>query len=188
MIDLSLYPSIMTAMFCKLDVDGLDTFYFSDFNRPITLGGIEYTGIGNLLSVTDSYSELKVNQSEVTITISGIPNISITDFLNNKIKGSRISIVRAFFDPTTGAVLDIPGNPTGKFTGLLNNYSVSETWAGQSASNTISLMCTSIVGLIQNKIGGRRTNSVDQKNLYPSDTSMDRVAGLANSNFNFGAK
>jgi hypothetical protein len=187
-IDLSSYASVQTAMFCRLVVPDYQTFYFSDYYRPITLNSISYTGIGNLLNITESYSELKINQSEVTLTITGIPNSSITDFLDNKIKGSTIEIVRAFFNPNTGVILNIAGNPTGRFNGLVNNYSINETWDGQQSSNTISLMCTSIVGLVQNKISGRRTNGIDQKALYPTDTSMDRVVSLSNSNFNFGAR
>lgn len=187
-IDLSSYSAVQTAMFVKLVVPDLDTYYFSDYQRSITLDSITYTGIGNMLSITETYSELKVNQSEITLTISGIPNTSITDFLNNKIKGSSISIVRAFFNPETGQILSIAGNPTGKFKGIVNNYAINESWDGQSSTNTVSLMCTSIVGLIQNKIAGRRTNSIDQKVYYPTDTSMDRVTALSNSSFNFGAK
>lgn len=187
-IDLSSYSAVQTALFCDLIIPDVGTFYFSDYYRPITLNSVTYTGIGNFLSITDSYSELKVNQSEVTMSISGIPNTSIGDFLNNKVKGSSINVIRAFFNPETGVILPIAGNPTGKFKGLVNNYSINETWDGQSSSNTVSLMCSSIVGLVQNKISGRRTNNIDQKALYPTDTSMDRVISLSNSNFNFGAK
>lgn len=187
-IDLSSYSAVQTAMFVKLDIPDYQIFYFSDYQRPIEFNNITYTGIGNLLSITDSYSELKVNQSEMTLGISGIPNSSITDFLTHKIKGSSISVIRAFFNPTTGQVLDISGNPVGRFTGLVNNYSISESWSDMSATNTVNLMCSSLVGLIQNKQAGRRTNDIDQKAFYPGDTSMDRVLSLSNSNFNFGAK
>jgi len=40
---------------------------------------------------------------------------------------------------------------------------------------------------LSNKVSGRRTNPIDQKELYPTDPSMDRVVSLASSNFNFGA-
>jgi hypothetical protein len=188
MIDLTSYNSIQTALFVQLNVPDFQVFTFSDYNRPMSLYGINYTGIGGLMSITDSYSELKVNQTEVTITIAGIPNTSLTDFLNNKIKGSTIEVLRAIFNPVTGAILNITGNPVGKFNGLVNNYSFAETWDGQNASNTISLMCTSIVGLMKTKRSGRRCNGTDQKSFYPTDTSMDRVRSLANSNFNFGVK
>ena len=188
MIDLTSYTSIQTALFVKLTVPDVDTYTFSDYNRSLTLANVTYTGIGGLMSITDSYSELKVSQTEMTITIAGIPNARLTDFLDNKIKGSSIEVVRAVFDPTNGQLLNIDGNPVGKFKGLVNNYSFAETWDGQNASNTIALMCTSIVGLMKTKRSGRRCNGTDQKVFYPTDTSMDRVKSLANSNFNFGVK
>ena len=61
-IDLSSYSAIQTSLFCELIVPDYDTFYFSDYFRPITFDGVTYTGIGRLLSVTESYSELKVNR------------------------------------------------------------------------------------------------------------------------------
>lgn len=187
-IDLTPYPAIQTSLFCKLEIPDYDTFYFSDYYRPITLNGTTYTGIGKLLGITESYSELKVNQSEMTISISGIPNSSITDFINYKIKGSKIEVIRAIFDPTNGQLINTTGNPMGRFKGLVNNFSFSENWDGQTASNTVTLMCSSIVGLVQNKISGRRTNDTDMKFYYPTDTSMDRVIALSNSSFNFGAR
>jgi hypothetical protein len=52
---------------------------------------------------------------------------------------------------------------------------------------SLTLTCTSVVGLLNNKITGRRTNPTDQELFYPGDKSMDRVPSLAKSNFNFGA-
>jgi len=58
-----------------------------------------------------------------------------------------------------------------------------------SSKGTISiiLLATSSIDLLNNKITGRRTNPLDQKQFYPNDLSMDRVFLIANSNFNFGA-
>jgi hypothetical protein len=53
---------------------------------------------------------------------------------------------------------------------------------------SLTLTCTNVVELLNNKVAGRRTNPIDQKSFYPTDISFDRVFALANSNFNFGAK
>lgn len=186
-LDLSAYPSIQTALFCNVVVPDYATLTFSNYPRTITLDGTSYTGMGQLLSVTDNTSELRASRGELTVTISGIPTQNISDLLTYKFKGSTISVIRGIFDSTTGALLPIAGNPAGRFQGIINNFGLNEEWSGQDASNTITFVCTSTVGVLMNKIAGRKTNPTDEKRFYPSDLSMDRVLKLANSNFNFGA-
>lgn len=188
-IDLSAYEHIQTALFCRMDVPDYEVLRFSSYNRSVTIDGETYLGLGTLLGVSDSTSELRVSGGDLSITLSGIPNTSIAEILDNKIKGSSIQVWRVVFDAITGQQLAITGNPAGRFQGIVNNYSLEEDWTpgGQSTSNTILLTCSSTVEILSNKVSGRRTNPIDQKDLYPSDVSMDRVLKLANSNFNFGA-
>lgn len=186
-INLAAYSAIQTALFTRITIPGYSTLLLSNFSRPITISGDTYTGIGSMLSITDSSSEIKISQTEVTISISGIPQANMTGVLDYKIKGAAVQVLRGIFDPATGQLLNIAGNPLGKFKGIVNNYSIDETWSGQDASNTINLICTSIVGLTRSKLAGRKTNPGDQKLYYPDDLSMDRVPNLANAKFNFGA-
>jgi len=189
-LDLSSYTSIQTNLFVRLDIPGYSVLKFSDFNIPYTVNSESYTALGQLLSISDSSSELRATPQEVTIQISGIPNTNVTDIINNPVKGSSIKIYRAFFDPSTGQLLSISGNPAQKFQGIVSNYDVSDELDMGSliGTVTVTLTCTNVVELLNNKIAGRRTNTVDQKTYYPSDISMDRVYALVNSNFNFGAR
>jgi hypothetical protein len=109
--------------------------------------------------------------------------------LNYKVKGSNIKIYRAFFNPDTGQLLGISGNPAQKFQGIISNFDISDDLESgdQTGTITLTLTCTSVVELLNNKVTGRRTNPIDQKQFYPTDVSMDHVLALANSNFNFGA-
>lgn len=183
-------PAVQTALFVRINVPGYDILRFSNFNRPITINGESYTGLGTLVGITGTESNLRAAPGNLTITISGIPNSSIAEIVNNKIKGSNVQIWRMFFNPVTGQALNLPVNPVGRFQGIVNNYSLDEDWSqgSMTVTNTISIMCSSAIQVLNNKIAGRRTNSTDQKKLYPTDTSMDRVAILATTNFNFGAQ
>jgi hypothetical protein len=187
-IDLSSYRAIQTALFCRIDIPDYQVLRFSNYNKAITIASESYTGIGNLLGITTTANEIRISRNEVTIMISGVPSQNISDVLTHKIKGSTVRVYRGIFDPKTGALLSITGNPIIKFDGLINNYSVNEDWAGQDSSNSINFICTSIVGLMQNKIAGRRTNPLDQKAYFAGDLSMDRVPNIANSTYNFGAE
>jgi hypothetical protein len=187
-IDLTTYRDIKTALCCKIVVPDYGTMLFTDYTKSINLDDGSYTSLGSLLSVSEATSDLKALNSEVTITISGIPTANISMVMNNKVKGSKISVRRVIMETTTDTILAIPGNPVGRFYGIINNFSVAETWGGLDSTTTISFMCKSMVGLMQYKKAGRRTNPLDQKKFYPSDTSMDRVPSLAGAKMNFGAR
>lgn len=192
-IDLSPYQSIQSALFIKItiydDVGVDEILTFSDYFKALTLDGTNYTGLGQLLSVTETVSDLRAAPQELTITISGIPTTNLQDFLNKSIKGSEVSVMRGIFDPQTGILLSIAGNPAGRFYGIVNNYSINEDYPefGKDATNSISIICTSTIGTLDRKIAGRFTNPTSQKSFYPSDTSMDRVPNIAGTNLNFGA-
>lgn len=188
-IDLQNQRHIQTALFVKMIVPDYAVLKFSSYNHEVIINGDTYIALGNLLGITDTSTNLRVTPGNLSVTISGIPNTSITEILNNRIKGSKIEIWRVFFDTITGQPLLIDGNPLGRFKGIVSNYSIQETWnpGNELVTNTIMITCSSTIDVLNNKITGRSTNSNDQKYFYPTDLSMDRVAALVNSNFNFGA-
>ena len=188
-LDLSNYGAVQTNVFVDIDIHDYERVTFSDYHKSYDIGGITFDGLGQLLSVTNVSSSLRAAPSDLTISISGIPNKNISDFITRKIRGSRVNVTRAFFDPTTGDLLSVAGNPAGMFKGVVSNFEVAdELDSGDDLGTvTVTFTCTSIVDLLNNKVTGRRTNPIDQKEYYPLDTSMDRVPRLAKSNFNFGA-
>jgi hypothetical protein len=184
--NLSAYPAIWTALFVSIDVQDYQVLRFSNFYRPYTIGGFSYASLGSLMSVGDTTSELRLSDQELTITLSGILSSNINSVLSYKMKGSPVAVYRGLFNANTGA--DIV-SPIGKFKGLVNNFALSEEYnvVEKNSSVSVVLTCSSIVGLLQTKVAGRRTNPTDQKLYYPNDLSMDRVPNLSSANFNFGA-
>lgn len=183
-IDLSAYRSIQTNLFVKLVIPGYSTLTFSDYHKNYTISGTNYTGLGQLLNITNTEDTLRASPSDITVSISGIPSTNITDILDNKIKGSACEIYRGFFNVETGNLLSIAGNPAGKFQGVVSNYNITDDLdiGEDTGTITLSLTVTSVVELLQNKITGRRTNPQD----FPNG-DMARVLPLQKSNFNFGA-
>lgn len=184
-INLSSYSSIQTNLFVKLDIPGYSVLTFSDYHKNYTINSVSYTGLGQLLSVTNTTNNLRAASGEITISISGIPSTNIPDILDNRVKGSSVTVYRAFFDAVTGELISIAGNPAGKFVGVVSNFDISDDLEMGSSTGTITLnlLVTSVVELLNNKISGRRTNPID----FPTESSMNRVSALAKSNFNFGA-
>lgn len=183
-IDLSQYNQVQTNFFIKIDVPGFEVLTFTDYFKSFTIGSDTYVPIGNLLSVSESTDELRATPKELTISISGIPEDSISDVLENKFRGSTVQVLRGFFEVNTGEFLNIQGNPSGMFQGVVSNFEISDDLqSGDTVGRlVININCTSFVELLANKVSGRRTNPIDFE-----DESMDRVTVLAKSNFNFGS-
>jgi hypothetical protein len=186
-IDLRNRSAVQSAMFVRIDVPDYEVLLFSDFDRPYTIDEEEYSPLGQLMGISSTSSDLRSTTGELTITISGIPNSSIVEVINNRFRGSSVRVWRVLFDAATSQPLAFA--PQGRFQGIVNNYSIEEEYdaSAQSATNTVLFTCSSAQELFNNKVAGRRTNPVDQKLFYPNDVSMDRVPKLANANINFGA-
>lgn len=187
-LNLSAYRSIQTNIFITLDIPNYEVLTFSDYHKTFTLSGTTYQGLGQLLSITDTTSNLRAASNELTFSISGIPEGNVADVLTQKIKGSPLTVKRAFFDSTTGELLDIPDNPVGKFKGVISNYTITDDLdeGDRDGTFTITFVATSVIDLLNNKVSGRRTNPIDQKQFYPTDESFDRIPSLIKSNINFG--
>jgi hypothetical protein len=198
-INLSGYTDIETGLFVKIQIQNYRTteaggatsevLLFSDYYRTVIIDGETYLPLGQLVSIGTSRSEIRASSDSMNITISGIPNENVQEILYSDIKGSLISVYRVIFDSNTGDILAITGNPAGRFFGYVNNYSTSNEIdvLALEGTTTVSFECGSFISLLNTFVNGRRTNPVDQKQLYPNDTSFDRVPTLVGSNYNFGA-
>lgn len=180
---------VRTALFVKIDVKEYWNagsyseviLAFSDHNADKTINGVTYTALGQLMGVTSGVNELRATSNPVTISISGIPNTSIQQIVNSKLKGSRVSILRGYFNQAGNPITGVQ-TYVGRYNGYVNNYALVEEYNSLlgTASNTIQLECSSWIDLLNNRVAGRRTNSGSQNRFFPNDRSFDRVFGLAN--------
>ena len=184
MTDLSSYTSIGTALFVEIAIPGGSTLRFSDYYKAYSIGGNSYGSLGNLVSISPNKSEIRASQHELNITITGIPSANLAAALDEDIKGSAVTVYKGFYNPSTMAFVATPAK---KFEGLVNNVGFQESFSGDDSDFSISFICTSVLGILLTQTAGRRTNPVDMKRIYPTDTSFDRVPNIRNSNYNFGA-
>ena len=180
------YAGIVTALFVEIDVPVLGALRLSDYIYEDTIGGNAFVPLGRLLSISSGSNDIRSTPGELTISLSGIPNVNIAEFTNNRVKGSAIEVWRKFYNATTLAAI---GSEIGRYKGLVTNFGIEEDYdiAGASSTVTIIVTASSTQQVIQNKVSGRRTNPADQNALYPSDLSFDRVLKLSKSNLNWGA-
>jgi hypothetical protein len=182
--------AIKHCMLIDLEVNGV-SYFLSNAYAPLTYNGNNYTQLGHFMGVSEFQGDLKITNNYISVTLSGIQNDDgepsyMALALNSNLKGSKITIYRAFFDTTSGFY--DPTQVYQRFNGYVSNFSLSENWDQENrlTSNTIALNCSSIHAILEKKYSGRRTNDADQQYWFPGDTGMYRIKSLADSQFDFG--
>lgn len=173
------------------------TYYISNCYKAITYNSITYEALAGFLTVSEIQSTISSSDNDIQVGLSAIPNVYITAILGQPIKGGTINIYRAFFNYQTQEV--IVGEIYKRFSGVITNFNVQEdinVEDGQpTATHTITVTASSILGILDTKFSGRRTNKRDYQYNWAeqyftgsitSDPSMDRVEALYNATFDFG--
>jgi len=173
-----------------------DTYYISNCYKNVTHNGNEYLALAGFLNTSDIQNNISNANDEIQVSLSAIPPTYIATTIGQPIKGGEVNIYRAFFDYETQEV--ITGEVYRRFTGIISNFSVQEDMDTQGTTpevtHTITIIASSIMGVLENKISGRRTNKQDFEIEWPelandpADPSMERVETLFNSSFDFGKK
>lgn len=170
------------------------TYYISNCYTPVSYDGNTYQALAGFLQISEIQNNISNANDEIQVGLSAIPSIYIASVLDTQIKGGEINIYRAFFDYDTQLIL--ASGVFKRFAGIISNYAVQEDvdFAGYSpeVTHTITIIASSIMGVLENKVSGRRTNKEDYQIVYDelgnssTDPSMNRVDALFNSSFDFG--
>jgi len=174
------------------------TYYISNCYKAVlnTNNSKTYQALAGFLTVSEIQNNISNANDEVQVSLSAIPPTYIAAVLGTQIKGGEINIYRAFFDYSTQEV--ITNQIYKRFAGIVSNFSVQEdieTFAQDvGVTHTITIIASSIMGVLENKVSGRRTNRQDYQIFYTEinnvnyliDPSMDRVDALFNQSFDFG--
>lgn len=191
--------SIEYGVLIDLTLDGT-TYYISNCYKSVVhnngTGDHTYEALAGFLTISEIQNNISNANDEVQVSLSAIPPNYIAATLDTQIKGGEINIYRVFFDYRTQEV--ITGAIYKRFAGVISNYSVQEDINTEGASlevtHTITIIASSIMGVLENKVSGRRTNQEDYQlywaelNNSTTDKSMDRVDTLFNQSFDFGKK
>jgi hypothetical protein len=176
--------------------------------KNITYNGYTYETTNGLLGVSDITDSLTGTEAELSIVLTGINDSYVETILDAQIKGSPIAIHRVFFNPN-GNQTQVSGTSVfRRFSGMVTNYNIAEDldlkqYNTANSYYTITLQCSSSMGVLNKKKSGRRTNPSDYKIYYSelaalgattgggalpieSDPSFDRILTLHNSSFDFG--
>jgi len=179
--------NIQAVLFIKLGPIEGTTYYVANTYKPYTVDGNSYTALGSFMGLTDIKDELRVSNGDVGVSFSRIPTDQdyISLVLNSKVKGAPIEISRGFI----AADGSLEGNTVyRRFKGVIHNYGITESRPqfSDEAFHSVTLQCSNINSILENKIAGRKTNEQGMKEYYPTDGSWDRVATLMSTAFDFG--
>lgn len=163
--------------------------------------GVTYYTTNGLLGVSDITDSLTNTEAELSIVLTGINDSYVETILDAQIKGSPIAVHRVFFNPNGNQTRVSGTSVFRRFSGMVTNYNIAEDldlsqYNKANTYYTITLQCSSSMGVLGRKKSGRRTNPSDYKIYYPelgggatgitTDPSLDRVLTLHNSSFDFG--
>jgi len=178
------------AEFVRLTVGNPSTTYtFCNAGSPITVNGITFANLGALLNVSDVQRDIKVTSDDMTISFTGIDPANVGIILGNQIKGSLVEVWRGFFDSNNQIITSPTQQFFKRYQGIINSVSITEDFNSELRTRiaTCSVSCSSMRRILENRLSGVKTNKSNWQFIYSGDTSMNRVAEISNTYFDFGA-
>jgi hypothetical protein len=183
---------VINAEFVKLTIyndvndSGNVTIYtFSSAYQEETIDGQVYSPMGGLLAVGIQQRDIRVTSADTSISLAGIPSDNIYAVLDTegKIRGSKIDIIRGFYDDTYNLANYAP-----RFTGIITSYNISEDLDNSTNTDnfTVTLNASSFKQVLENRVAGRKTNKKSWQYYYANDSSMNNVYSISNQDFDFG--
>lgn len=181
--------SIRHSEFVRITLPS-QTVTFCSAAAPITVNGITFDGLGDLVNISDIQRDIKATGADMTISLTGIDGSNIGLILDAEIKGSLVEIWRGFFDSNNQIITSPSQQFFKRYQGIINNVSITEDFNDQLRTRvaTCSVSCASIRMVLENRIAGVKTNDVSWQAMHPGDVSMSRVKAIVAQYFDFGKK
>ena len=181
-------PQIRYAEFVRLTMPS-ETYTFCNAAGPITVNTITFSGLNQLLKISDIQRDIKATSDDLTVSLTGIDATNISLLLSADIKGSLIEIWRGFLDDNNQIdIVDGQQQFFKRYQGIINNVSIEEQFDSKIRQRvaTCIVACASFKTVLENRVAGIRTNPIQWQALHPNDTSMDRVPAITAQYFDFG--
>lgn len=182
-------PQIIHAEFVRLTVGTAEDVYtFCNASAPVTVNGITFSNLGALLNVGDVQRDIKATSDDMTIQLTGIDPVNIGIILGNEIKGSLVEVWRGFLDSNNQIITSPTTQFFKRYQGIINSVSITEDFNTELRQRiaTCSIACSSMRRILENRLSGIKTNKSSWQSFYPNDVSMNRVAEISNTYFDFG--
>jgi hypothetical protein len=181
--------SINFAEFVKLTLPAGE-LTFCNAAAPITVGDIEFEGLSTLLQIGEIQKNIKSNSADLQLSLTGIDPDTVAVVLSAAMKGSKVEIWRGFLDANNQIITTPTLQFFKRYQGIINNVAINEDFNTELRQRVATCVLTSasMRSVLDARVAGIKTNEQSWKVFYPNDTSMDRVAVIASTYFDFGKK
>lgn len=180
-------PHIKWAEFVRLTLPTV-TLTFCNSAGNVTVDGILFEGLGSLLGISEINRNVKSTSQDFRLSLTGIDPDNIALVLSQDIKGSTLEIWRGFLDDNNQIITSPTQQFFKRYQGIVNTMSIQEDFNTQARTRvaTCVISSTSMRAVLDARTAGIKTNKQSWNYFYPGDTSMDRVAVIASTYFDFG--
>jgi len=144
-------------------------------------GELEYIGLGNLASMSVLNETSELGATTIQLTLSGIPNASITDIFSNEYIGKPLQVWYATLDKDTYAVEGGQNGPVLLFAGRMDFGNIE---FGETA--TITVNATSRLADWERPRGGRFNHAYQTRHVDATDLGFRWVQGIQDKIISWG--
>jgi len=144
-------------------------------------GELEYVGLGNLASMSVLNETTELGAQTVQLTLSGIPNSSITSIFSNDYIGKPLQVWYATLNKDTYAVEGGQNGPILLFAGRMDFGNIE---FGKTA--TITVNATSRLADWERPRGGRFNHAYQIRHVDSTDSGFRYVQGLQDKPIQWG--
>lgn len=143
-----------------------------------------YLATGEFLGFTEIVDDLEVKDTSLDIQLSGVSSSFTAVMLGTSIEGSLISILRGYYDESTGQLVDTPFL---RWAGRVNNFAINDDHSFEDKDSiAITVSCKSLLATMLTKQAGRFTSPQGFEEFDAGDKSMEFVPSLVTFNPHFG--
>jgi len=162
------------------DNDGPETFRVWTGYGDITLtvaNSRTYSGVGDILSISDVEESEDISAKGITLTLSGIPSNLLSDALTTPYQGRLCNVHFGFIDWSSPTIQ----NGMLIFTGYMDTMLIDE---GPETSTITTSVENRLIDLERPR--NRRYTAQNQKQRHSGDLAFDFVESLQNQRLQWG--
>ena len=181
--------TLTTAMSNALVADVVRPIYLvrmvfdsSDLNvwsgmGDLSYGGETYTGLGDLLSISEIKETADVQATGMNVSLAGVKSSLVAIAKDQDYQGRELTVRLGAFDSSGSLVAD----PVIIFSGFMDTMTITE--AGEYSSITIAVE-NKLIAFERSKV--RRYTAEDQKINHPTDKGFEFVTAIVEKEIFWG--
>lgn len=143
----------------------------------LAYGGNTYTGLGDLLSISNITETSDIQATGITVSLGGIKESFLAITQSQEYQGRPLTVSLGAFDGSGGLIVD----PVIVFSGFMDTMIIAEN----AQYSTISVSVENkLISFERSKV--RRYTAEDQKIDYPTDKGFEFVTAIAQKEIMWG--